>query len=770
LICLLLAAVRLQAAPQSITGQLPLQLTSGMSIEGSLGGVLVAGSRAVETAGGVSARLTKLGVPDIQIDRLLVNGQPQPMARFPNFDIDARHWNGVSGDATSEARIRSCANPLGGYLHAMHRSMWGDFHYKITGKDDKGELILEGGWQNNRQMGMHQQYRFVEGIREELDAPGEWWQDGETSEIFWIPDVEGLRLKAEGGTGEGGRLKVEGGNGEGTPDLNHAHGQRPAEIPKHPNTQIPKGDSGAEKGNAGASDVNLNVNVNLNEGASPHLNTTASDARGRAFYDEPSLEEFLANAEFAVVDADTKHLVEIIGRPEEPVRDVLIENVTFRHTARTFMDTKEPLLRSDWCIYRGGAILIENAENVTIRNCTFEQLGGNAIFVSGYAKNIRIEGCTFRHIGASAVCFVGRPESVRNPLFEYHQTHKLEELDQTPGPREFSPQSAQSTQRNEEANPPRQPSVISVPSVVKSLAPTGDTSYSPYPRECVVTDCLIYDIGQWEKQSAGVQISMAMDITVSHCSIYQTPRAGINVSEGAFGGHIIEHNDVFDTVRETGDHGSFNSWGRDRFWHRDRRITARWVKQHPDMPFWDCIKPIIIRNNRFRCDNGWDIDLDDGASNYIVENNLCLAGGIKLREGYGRVVRNNILVNNSIHPHVWYPKSGDIIERNILFGRYKPIRVYDWGKSVDYNYLHAPSLSSDLKQNPLASQSKQDAHSLFGDAAFTDPTSGDYRVRDVSAVLMLGFKNFAMDQFGVKSPHLREQARTPKLPQPKSAD
>ncbi len=60
----------------------------------------------------------------------------------------------------------------------------GDFHYRISGKDDKGELILEGGWQNNRQMDMHQHYRFVEGIREELDAPGEWWQDRESSVIY----------------------------------------------------------------------------------------------------------------------------------------------------------------------------------------------------------------------------------------------------------------------------------------------------------------------------------------------------------------------------------------------------------------------------------------------------------------------------------------------------------------------------------------------------------------------------------------------------------
>ena len=59
---------------------------------------------------------------------------------------------------------------------------------------------------------------------------------------------------------------------------------------------------------------------------------------------------------------------------------------------------------------------------------------------------------------------------------------------------------------------------------------------------------------------------MAASITVSHCSIYDMPRAGINIGDGCWGGHVIEFCDVFDTVKETGDHGSFNSWGRDRYW------------------------------------------------------------------------------------------------------------------------------------------------------------------------------------------------------------
>ena len=79
--------------------------------------------------------------------------------------------------------------------------------------------------------------------------------------------------------------------------------------------------------------------------------------------------------------------------------------------------------------------------------------------------------------------------------------------------------------------------------------------------DCTVEDCLIRHVGLVEKQAAGVQISMSQGITIRHCSIYDTSRAGINVSEGTFGGHLIEFCDVFDTVQETGDHGSFNSWG-----------------------------------------------------------------------------------------------------------------------------------------------------------------------------------------------------------------
>ncbi len=55
----------------------------------------------------------------------------------------------------------------------------------------------------------------------------------------------------------------------------------------------------------------------------------------------------------------------------------------------------------------------------------------------------------------------------------------------------------------------------------------------------------------------------------------------------------------------------------------------------------------------------------------------------------------------------------------------------------------------------------------MADAQFVDPAHGDYRVKDGSPALVLGFVNFPMDQFGVQKSELKAIARVPQLPQPK---
>ncbi|MBN2708132.1 MAG: right-handed parallel beta-helix repeat-containing protein [Calditrichaceae bacterium] len=554
----------------------------------------------------------------IPIDMLTVNGEIRHMARYPNYDSSAVRFNGTSADATSPERVKTWKNPAGGYLHAMHVSDWGDFHYRIKGKDENGNLDLEGGWQNNRPYGLSKENRMVENIFEELDAPGEWYYDISGSVLYYYP------------------------------------------IP--------------------GEDIN--------------------------------------NAKFEA--AQLKNLVDFRGTGQEPVKNITIKDIEFIQTERTFMDKYEPLLRSDWTIYRGGAIFFEGTENCELNGCYLHNLGGNAVFFSNYNRNSRISGCHVTNIGASAVCFVGDTGAVRSPSFNYHSFVPFQQIDREPGPKTNN-----------------------------------------YPANCTVYNNLIHTIGLFEKQITGVELSMSEAITVSHNSIYDIPRAGINVSEGTWGGHIIEFNDIFETVKETGDHGSFNSWGRDRFWHPDRDEMNKIAAKEPSLIIADAISTVIIRNNRFRCDRGWDIDLDDGSSNYHIYNNLCLNGGIKLREGFYRVVENNILVNNTFHPHVWFENSGDVFTRNIVMSSYQPINLLGWGTMIDYNVFTDDVALEEAQKNGT------DEHSIVYPVEFQGPENGDYSVvNSATPVFRMGFLNFDMNCFGVVSPEFKRLLEKPRMTLP----
>lgn len=412
-----------------------------------------------------------------------------------------------------------------------------------------------------------------------------------------------------------------------------------------------------------------------------------------------------------------KNTIELKGTQAAPLKHIQITGLRFTHNERSFMDTREPLLRSDWTIYRGGVLLLEGTEHCKIADCTFDGIGGNAIMASKYNRQDTITGCHIYNTGANAICFIGDTKSVRSPSFGYENFVPYAQLDITPGP-----------------------------------------LTNNFPQQCIASDNLLHDLGDIEKQATGVEIQIASEIIVRHNSIYRTSRAGINIGDGCFGGHILEFNDVFNTVRETGDHGSFNSWGRDRYWAPDRKYMDSLVTAHPELILLDAQKQTIIRNNRFRCDHGWDIDLDDGSANYHIYNNLCLNGGIKLREGFYRIVENNIMINNSFHPHVWFKNSGDVFERNIVMKKYAPIQIADWGNQIDFNLFPDNAALQEARSNGT------DKNSIAGDPMFVDPANGDYSVAPNSPALKIGFKNFPMNQFGVQKPALKKVAQQPQIP------
>ncbi len=131
---------------------------------------------------------------DLQTEEIFVNGERQILARYPNFDPKAQYFDGFTSGADIKRRAARWADPAGGYLHAMHPALWGDFTWRITGKDANGNLTKEGGWQNNRGGGINERIQFVENIFEELDAPGEWFLNSKTHTLYFYPPA-GLDLK-----------------------------------------------------------------------------------------------------------------------------------------------------------------------------------------------------------------------------------------------------------------------------------------------------------------------------------------------------------------------------------------------------------------------------------------------------------------------------------------------------------------------------------------------------------------------------------------------
>jgi hypothetical protein len=413
--------------------------------------------------------------------------------------------------------------------------------------------------------------------------------------------------------------------------------------------------------------------------------------------------------------AGVERVFEFRGTSTAPVQWITLDGFHYVDTSRTFAKATEQILRSDWEIYRGGAVFVTGAEDSNIQNSFFDQVGGAGVFVNGYDRRVSISSNKFVGTGSSAILFMGSPSAVRNPLFGYSATPiPVASLDKTPGP----------------------------------LAPD-------YPAQCSATDNLIHDIGDPEKQVAGVGIDMAQDITVSHNSIYSVPRAGINIGDGCWGGHVVSYNDVFDTVLETGDHGAFNSWARDRYWQNGTSAIESRVASYSGLPMLDTVKPVTLANNRWRCDHGWDVDLDDGSTNYVITNNIFLSGGLKWREGYNRTGDNNVFADGrTMSVHVWPTNSGDVFTHNVFSG-YAPVSPDAWGKQLDYNlFTTAASLTA-------AHGYGVDAHSASGAAGFVDPTQGNYLLGPASAALALGIKSLPADTYGVTSLGLRAQARTP---------
>lgn len=275
------------------------------------------------------------------------------------------------------------------------------------------------------------------------------------------------------------------------------------------------------------------------------------------------------------IGSNLQTLVSIKGSMDDPVFNITLQNIVFAHTAPTYLEKYEVPSGGDWSIHRGGTVFVEGADGILIRNCTFDSPGGNGLFLSNYVRNTTVVDNEFKYTGDSAIAVVGRSELI----------------DGTSG------------------NQPRGTKVIG--------------NYA-------------HEIGIWGKQVSFFIQAVSCQTELVGNVYFNGPRAGINFNDGFGGGNLVQSNLAFNLVRETGDHGPFNSWDRQPY------LTRVGDGSTPSLtPAQSNITQNFFINNYH---STWPIDHDDGSCYYYDTKNFLVYGGYKNYLGHTKIVQGNVYI------------------------------------------------------------------------------------------------------------------------------
>ena len=163
------------------------------------------------------------------------------------------------------------------------------------------------------------------------------------------------------------------------------------------------------------------------------------------------------------------------------------------------------------------------------------------------------------------------------------------------------------------------------------------------PRGTVVEGNWVHEIGHIQKQSSFYFQAITAQATIRNNVVFNIPRAAINFNDGFGGGAIIEHNLLFNTCRESSDHGAFNSW--DRLPHVTDVRDGHTPSTIPAVN--DVHNNFIVSN--YAADGGC-LDNDDGSSYYAIHHNFCVYGGHKCDfDGNNKISSFNVHAYPSVY-------------------------------------------------------------------------------------------------------------------------
>jgi len=272
----------------------------------------------------------------------------------------------------------------------------------------------------------------------------------------------------------------------------------------------------------------------------------------------------------------------LFGGQEAPVRNVSLSGLTFTGGRPTFMEPRGQPSGGDWALERLGALLFEGTEDVAVSDCLFTRIDGNAVFLSGYNRRAVVARNEFVWLGQNAVASWGRTS----------------EWDGTGGQQ---------------------------------------------PRHTLLFGNFVHEIGNYQKQSSFYFQAATCENTVANNIVFNIPRAAINFEDGFGGGNELVNNLLYNTCRESSDHGAFNSWDRMPF------VTmVRDGVTPSSIPADNNFHHSFVVSN-YAADGGC-LDNDDGSAWYHIHHNFCVYGGHKSDfDGHSKRSDNNLHVYSSVY-------------------------------------------------------------------------------------------------------------------------
>jgi len=196
----------------------------------------------------------------------------------------------------------------------------------------------------------------------------------------------------------------------------------------------------------------------------------------------------------------------------EPITGLTISGVGFRDTSPSYMEPHGVPSGGDWALERMGALFLEGTVDLSIDGCNFERLDGNAVMLSGFHRGAGIVNSHFAWTGGTAIAAWGRTDELTDG-----GVHGWD-------------------------------------------ATAGDI-----PQGTRIIGNIMRESGIWEKQSSCFFQAKTAGSTLLRNLCFNLPRAGFNFNDGLGGGDEVHENLIFNSNRETSDHGPINSWDRQPF-------------------------------------------------------------------------------------------------------------------------------------------------------------------------------------------------------------